>query len=285
MTSSTPNLVCFWNANSVCCRLPFIDQFIHEKSPLVLAVCESHLSASSAYIPTVHQYHTISYPHTSHSGGHVYFIHSSVIFRELTSSHLRPSSSSSTQLSAIELLTPLSPKPVILVLIYISPAMFANDVDSIVQCLYAIHTQYHATHDFLIGGDFNCKNSHFADLLPHQTTTYLSSHLISCIKTLDLICLNVTYCPNQPTYPSSKAVLDLAFSSDANIVSDTYIDANSDLLSDHIPISVTLTDVNNISSAKNSQFTEWKVETANWQVFESTLSSFLQSWSQFSTSN
>ena len=34
-------------------------------------------------------------------------------------------------------------------------------------------------------------------------------------------------------------------------------------------------------SVKSSQFTAWKTDSVNWQFFESTLSSFLQSWSQF----
>ena len=281
MISSIQNLICFWNANSINCHLPFVEQFIHEKSPLILAACESHLSQTSTYVPTIHQYHTLSYPHTNHSGGHVYFIHDSVIFRELISCHLAPSSSSSSQISAIELLTPLSPKPVILVLVYISPAMFANDVDSITQSLYAIHTQYHASHDFIVGGDFNCKNSYFARLLPHQTTTHLSSHLVTCIKTLDLICLNMTYCPNQPTYSPSKSVLDLVFTSNSRIVSDTYIDPKSDLLSDHIPLCVILSNINNIHSVKNSQFSAWNTKSVNWPFFETTLSTFLESWSTF----
>jgi hypothetical protein len=80
----------------------------------------------------------------------------SVVFRELTSCHLRPSSSSSSQVTAIEILTPLSPKPVILVLVYISPSSFANDIDLIVQSLvnYESTTNKHTIQRVIVLFDF-----------------------------------------------------------------------------------------------------------------------------------
>jgi hypothetical protein len=282
-SATTHSTIIFWNANSVYGRLPIIEKYCHEKSPLLIAICESRLSPSADFPYTIHQYSPLSYAHTNQSGGHLFLIHSSVIFRECLSFNLQPTSASSTQVSAIELRLPQRPhRPVILVLVYICPSTFANDIRSVVDAIVKIDTAFQSTHDILYGGDFNCKNEFFASLSNNHTTTHMSSHLVSCIQSLDYSYLNDMYCRDQPTFPSKQSVLDLAFTSNPHLISNLSICTDSDLLSDHYPLLLTVKDslVRSNRNTGHTAFKQWNTESdsVNWESFQSTLSAFLVNW-------
>ena len=95
---------------------------------------------------------------------------------------------------------------------------------------------------FLCGGDMNCHISEYGDKTNKRDV--VSQMLIDTIDSCDMICLNDKYDRDQCTFPSSRAQLDLVFSSENARIQGCRVGVamigDGPLMSDHLPITVTL---------------------------------------------
>ena len=274
--------IVFWNARSFANRSFAVAHYCNSYSPLLLCISESHLGDVEPQ--SISNYVSFSLPHTRLSGGHLILVRSHVSCRILPSLALAPSPLSSTQISFIELRLPSLTQPLLVALVYIQPDRFATDIDACMACMHRALRRHSHTHHIVVGGDFNCRHPYFG--APVRSTTPGANSFISFVNSHHLHCLNAQYAAGVATFHArrSSSVLDLAFTSSPAFVSDMFVDTHSDLLSDHLPIVVTLTNATGHSDAAADAAgaagcrTRWNVDGVDWNAYQLHLAASLQSW-------
>jgi hypothetical protein len=264
MMSLIPNSAALWNCNSLSQpKLSMVQSFCVSNRPLFVGLCESKLNPFAAD-PVVPAYISVSKPFLSNSGGLLLFVHDSVnVIRR----------------ADLEL-----DCPHILFVDFIS----ANPADSFTLGLCyrqaaageegwrllsnAISKAAAKSKRLLLLGDFNAHNPAWGS----ATADLYGNELFELCLECSLLVLNSALCYGDPTFfrqHCESSVLDLAISSDATMLHALQPDQTANLVSDHLPLTMTLSFTADF--AKPAAHRRWTLESADWQQFSALIAAAL----------
>ncbi|MFN9113036.1 MAG: hypothetical protein ACK5XN_23455, partial [Bacteroidota bacterium] len=123
----------------------------------------------------------------------------------------------------------------------------------------------------LLLGDFNARHPDFGDEVKNE----YGDKLADFVSGAQLSVMNALFCPGKPTFPTSRSVLDLAFSNRPAMFIDMQVDDSPLLVSDHFPIVVSLTSARQAPPPATSPRTSWNISGACWEGYQQLLGAAL----------
>lgn len=252
------SFVIAWNSRGLFSKLSALQIYADKAKPFAICVTEPRIDPSKRP-PTIPSYFTFSKPHTKTSAGVVIFLRKD-LFGPVPHRH-RPDLEKSQHSLVLEVRVPGKSVPFLISCVY--HHRFANDShdhwadlkSSMLACL--------ATGlPCLFIGDFNAHDLSW-DGRNHDA---FGEDLVKFCSTHSLVNLNTVFAPGVPTFPSAGTTIDLALCSDPGFFMDVNVVHNSVLISDHLPIVVSLNTANQ-SDPLSPQTPRRDYSKADWETF------------------
>ena len=295
----SPFCVVAWNARHVKGKLGEVEQFLDNYKPSILIISEAHLLPDFQlpdFYPYIHEYKSYEMANDKHDGLLIY-IHPSISYKFIDIPYRAPSPSK-TILSWIRCSSPVLPQPMLVGAAYMDPysdRFGDHDKQFILGSINAA-----STYDIpiLILGDLNARHPSWSPAQNVHGTPTRANTQGSFLKTLlddqcdmldtSLTLINTHFSPSGnlaiPTHPIYDSVIDLALTSDVNIVAGfDVLQFNTWLTSDHHPISVTLESLISAPPVSDNRHRTWSLKHADWDMFQLLLNSQLPAWTTTAT--
>jgi Endonuclease-reverse transcriptase len=252
--------VLFWNCHSLNNKIFQLTHYCNTHSPHVVALAETWLSPFDT--PHLNDYTLLPHSHTSHSGGLAFFIHDSVLsFSERTDLNITSGNCGAVWL---QLHIPPLPTPVLIACVYRAPNSPATTWHRLLKSISDGTSKGLPT---LVVGDFNAHHPSW------DGQTKADSHgfsLFKCAQENNLCILNCVF-DTGPTFPQSLSTLDLALCNSPALVEDFQVPNTTDLISDHLPILISLRPLVPGVCSNVTPHSKWNAKKADWTRFESVL--------------
>jgi hypothetical protein len=280
----SPFRVVSWNACYVSNKLSEVQQFLDKDHPSILIIQEAHLPPDyqlPTFYPYIHEYIPYTTHHNAHHNGMLFYIHPSVTYKFNNDPALpnRPSPKSLTFIKWLQVSSPMLLSPMIVGATYIDPGTFnQNDKDFVTGVINAISTE---DLPVLWIGDFNARHQQWSNGTPNTQGRCIQSFITDPLRLLDmrLHLLNTRFSHvADVTRPSYDTTVDLALVSDIRHVSAFDVLHDTWLLSDHLPICVTMTRPAAPVIPSHPPHQVWSIKDADWSVFTSLLLNPMTEW-------
>lgn len=265
--------------------------FLSETQPAVFVMQEPKFN-NTAQPPTMKHYHGIYFSHPNQNTGVIMYIHHTVTYQIMSQGdHATPyhPDSSTTVVGFVWLSSPLLTRPIILGGVYLSHSAVEEDVMEINRI--ALHHSSTSYLPVFLVGDFNSRHPSW-DRDMHRTPQgldkWVRQHIIPHTLHAPLRLLNIKFHQSRKhhthvntSHPYAESVIDLAITSHPDMVCDMRVITESRIVSDHLPITITLhAHTTHDTSETQSPRTRWKADASDetWDRFCEQLQHPLMEW-------
>jgi hypothetical protein len=230
----------YWNANGLRDRLEDIRDLLSVRPTTrasehldILTFVETKLDPDPdiGKLPHIQHYNWYSTPRRSNSGGIAFLVHEKMNCKRRVELDYN-STIDATATAWLELAMPhRSQRPVLIATVYLHPKVTPQDLTAALASITAV-IDTHAGHTIYVIGDFNARDPSWGDTMSTDT----AQNIVRFASTAGLHVLNPHFIPGRPTRPSTRTIIDLAFTNEPSRVVSLSIADTYGLESDHLPL-------------------------------------------------